>query len=400
MRPRVLASALAPLTALSLLVVAPADVAVAADSPSSSATAWQHPSRITKSMSATDKADLQATADDVIAGWDGSIPGVWIGVWDPRKGWAIVSSGSAEVGGAPATPADHSRIGSVTKTFVATEILRLVDAGKLKLSDTIGTLLPQVARNYPYVKDVTVASLLGMRSGIPDYTEVPGAMAYAYAHPEKNWTASELIGLALRSTNALGKPAYSNTNYILLGQIAKKVTGKSIFSLVNANLAKLGMKQTRLPEPGSSNMPAPASHGYSYTMGQASLDAAGVTVALGEEQKDDVTKWGQAAGSMYSTVADLGTWAASGLGTAQLSAALAKKRLDVKPINDGFITYGLGIEDLGGDWIGHDGQAIGWESRVAYNTKTGAAVVVLVNETGSLRSVMAFLQGYVRGMAS
>lgn len=400
MRIRVIGSVVASLSALSLLGAATGNAVPTSVSVTNAAPTWQHPATTSKRMSAVDKANLQQRANDIIADWDGSIPGVWIGVWDPSKGWAIVSSGQAQIGGASATNADHSRIGSVTKTFVATEILKLVDSGKLRLSDTIGKLLPQVAKNYPYVRDVTVASMLGMRSGIPDYTEVPGAMANAYLHPEQNWTASELISLGLRSAKALGAPTYSNTNYILLGQIASAITGKSIFSLVNANAARLGLKQTRLPNPGSSTMPAPFSHGYSFTMGQSSLADAGVNVAIGEEQKDDVTKWGQAAGSMYSTVSDLGRWAATGLGTAELSPALARKRLDAKPINGGFIDYGLGLERFGGNWVGHDGQAIGWESRVAYNTKTGAALVVLVNETGSLRTVLTYVKDYFPDMTA
>ncbi len=141
-------------------------------------------------------------------------------------------------------------------------------------------------------------------------------------------------------------------------------------------------------------MPAPASHGYNFAPGVFSLKQVGVTVPVGSEQQDDITQWGQAAGSMYSTVADLGRWAATGLGTEELSPALAAKRLAARPINGGAIEYGLGMESFGNDWIGHDGQAIGWESRVAYNTRTGAAAVILINETGSLRGALSIVRPY------
>jgi D-alanyl-D-alanine carboxypeptidase len=370
---------------------------VASAAPSIQVTAtdrWQGPAPTRTPMSATDRAALQATADATLAGWKGAIPGVWVGVWDPQKGWAIVSAGNAQVDGAAATKVDHSRIGSVTKTFVATQILKLVDAGKLKLSSTIGDLLPAVAKAHPYVRNVTVKQMLGMRSGIPDYTEVPGAMANAYNNPERRWTAAQLIELGLASATKLGEPKYSNTNYILLGEIARKVTGRSIFDLVNADVRRLGMKQTRLPLPGRKAMPTPFSHGYNYLPGVISLAASGVEVEVGSEQQDDVTQWGQAAGSMYSTVADMGTWAATGLGLSELSPALAAKRIAAKPISGGAIQYGLGMERFGNNWVGHDGQAIGWESRVAYNTKTGAALVILVNETGSLRNVLPIAADY------
>ena len=365
------------------------DKAAPAPAVLASAKNWQGPAPTTTPMSAANRARLQGYADDFIQDADGAVPGVWVGIWDPKKGWAVVSSGNAKVDGAAARKVDHSRIGSVTKTFVATQILRLVDQKKLTLTDTIGGLLPAIAAAHPYVKDVTVQQMLGMRSGIPDYTEVPGAMKEAYENPDRRWTARQLIELGLGSATTLGPPAYSNTNYIVLGEIARKVTGRSIFALVNADLRRLGMTQSRIPRPGQTAMPKPFTRGYNFAPGQFSLAQVGVDVPIGSEQQDDVTMWGQAAGSMYSTVADLGRWAATGLGLSELTKATAARRLNAQPINGGFIDYGLGMEDFGNGWIGHDGQAIGWEAKVAYNTKTGAAVVILVNETGSLRGATA-----------
>lgn len=386
------ASLMAPAaTAAPLPAVAPA---------APSADTWTGPKPVSKRMSAADRADLKASVDTAVARAGGQIPGAWVGVWDPKKGWAVVSTGNAVVGGARAVKADHSRIGSVTKTFVATQILRLVDRGRLRLSDTLGDLLPAVAKAHPYVKDVTVKQMLGMRSGIADYTEVPGMIKEAYENPDRDWTARQLIEVGLDSADSLGLPNYSNTNYLLLGEIARKVTGRSIFSLVNADLRRLGLTQTRLPAPGQSAIPAPASKGYTYDAGLLSFSGTGLNIASGAEQQDDATQWGQAAGSMYSTVADLGRWAATGLGLAELSPALAAKRQSFRPISGGFIQYGLGMESFGGDWVGHDGQAIGWESRVAYNTTTGAAAVVLVNETGSLAYLLPVLRAYFPDMES
>lgn len=349
-------------------------------------------------MSDADKQALQTLVSNTVDIYAPNIPGMWVGVWDPAKGWAVVSAGQAVVGGAAATTADHSRIGSATKTFVASEILRLVDATRLKLTDTIGTLLPAVAQKFPYTRNVTVQQMLGMQSGLPDYTEIPSVIRYYYNHPKVVPTAAKLINTALASTDKLGKPTYSNTNYLLLGEIARKVTGRPIWTLVNQNARKLGLTQTRLPAPGNPDMPAPASKGYNFLFGQSSLEQQGLKVPLGSEQKDDVTAWGQAAGAMYSTLENLGAWAATGLGTAGLSPALAAKRLDFRPINDGAIGYGLGMEDFGGGWIGHDGQAIGWETRVAYNTKSGAVIVIMVNDSGALGPAVAALHDYAPGM--
>ena len=89
---------------------------------------------------------------------------------------------------------------------------------------------------------------------------------------------------------------------------------------------------------------------------------------------------------MYSTISDLGAWAATGLGNTVLSQTLGEQRLTTQAIPEG--KYGLGIFAYGNGWIGHTGQLIGWESLAAYNTDTGAVFVALDNETGSLADVL------------
>jgi D-alanyl-D-alanine carboxypeptidase len=90
---------------------------------------------------------------------------------------------------------------------------------------------------------------------------------------------------------------------------------------------------------------------------------------------------------MYSTIADLGKWAGSGLGSTLLPPDLVAKRVATQTNPDG--DYSLGIDDWGQGWIGHTGQILGWESMVAYNTKTGAAFVTIVNETSSFVSALS-----------
>src|SRR5262245_43529326 len=77
------------------------------------------------------------------------------------------SIGYSQIDGAekkPLTAASRFRIGSITKTFTATMILELVDEGKLKLTDTLDKFLPQV----PNARKITIAQILGHRSGIPN----------------------------------------------------------------------------------------------------------------------------------------------------------------------------------------------------------------------------------------
>ena len=147
------------------------------------------------------------------------------------------------------------------------------------------------------------------------------------------------------------------------------------------------MDETALQAPDQTAMPSPASNGYIGTAGAESLAKIGLDLAADTDVTDWTPSWGQAGGGMYSTVADLGTWAGTGLGTSLLPADIAAQRLDFKTIPEG--AYGLGVFDYGNGWIGHPGQIIGWESLVAYNRDTGAAFTAIVNDTGNLTAAEA-----------
>ena len=359
---------------------------------------WSGAAVTTTRMSDADVAAFNTVNEAEMAA-KAAPPGMWIGVWDPKKGWHIGSYGEAVVGGAKATDGDHGRIGSVTKTFTATAVLQQVAAGKLALTDTVGTLLPDLAAKYPDVGPITVQQLLSMHSGIPDYINSGLLTQQFLDHPEKVWTPDEIIASVLTKMKIDPSVAeYSTTNYLILGEILRKVTGQAPDVVITSVATALGLKETALPAPAETAMPAPASAGYIMDAGVASLKEAGGTAKSGTTVQDATPSWGAAGGGMYSTVADLGAWGASGLGTATLPQALGDQRLQSRPIKPG-IDYGLGIIDWGNGWIGHTGQAIGWEAVVAYNAKTGAVFVGMVNETASLTAVAGAMMQYFPDLA-
>jgi D-alanyl-D-alanine carboxypeptidase len=167
----------------------------------------------------------------------------------------------------------------------------------------------------------------------------------------------------------------------------EKLTGNPIDQIVTNVAMRAGLTQSALQRPDVTKMPGPASRGYVAATGAKDMESVGAVIAPGTDVSEWTVSWGQAGGGMYSTIADLGTWARTGLGTSLLPADLAAKRLETQKIPEG--NYGLGIYDWGQGWIGHTGQLIGWESLVAYNTKSGAAFVAIVNETGSFMSAFA-----------
>ncbi len=135
------------------------------------------------------------------------------------------------------------RIGSITKQFTAVAILQLVAAGKVKLDDDVSTY---VADFPPAGHKVTVAHLLNQTSGLPSYTD------------EKTWLTTWRQDLKPSDLLAFtkGKPplfppgtdwAYSNTNYILLGEIIAKVSGESYASYLQTKLlGPAGMQHSQL----------------------------------------------------------------------------------------------------------------------------------------------------------
>jgi CubicO group peptidase (beta-lactamase class C family) len=151
--------------------------------------------------------------------------------------------GFSEINGTgkkPATSATRYRIGSISKMFTAVMVLQLVEEGKLKLTDTLDKFFPQI----PNANKITLAQVLGHRSGIYNVTEDPSFPTWK----SNAKTPAEMIALV-----AKGKPTfepgekygYSNSNYLALGYIVEKVTGKPYqIALKERITSKLGLKDT------------------------------------------------------------------------------------------------------------------------------------------------------------
>ncbi|MFM8303207.1 MAG: serine hydrolase domain-containing protein [Actinomycetota bacterium] len=330
-----------------------------------------------KEMSAKNAAKVEAKVREALAAVP-TIPGAWIGVWDPKKGAYLGAFGDAATGGAATTTADSFRIGSITKSFTAVVILSLIAGGELALTDTIAERLPALAAKYPQVADITIQQLLSMTSGITDYANVPtnGIVPQAVANPSRVFTADELITAGIEGGVTPGTTGYSTTNYIILGEIAEAVTGTPIEALIAERVTKpLGLNKTVLPAPESTSAPQPQSRGY--VIDSAELVSSGAPAVPTGTDVTDWNSWGQAGGGMWSTLEDLGAFAASESGNSLLPKKLAKARLKTKTVQEG-LDYGLGIIKWG-PWVGHQGEALGYETWALHNTKTGVTYVGVVN---------------------
>lgn len=150
------------------------------------------------------------------------------------------------------------RIASITKTFTAVAILRLAELGKLDINDPISKHISkkhqQILQQDKYdVNAITVKHLLQHISGIFDYAV--GSKDYieaAMKAPKKRWTRTEQIQFAIDHGDPVGKPGeiyhYSDTGYVLLGEIIERLTGKGLAEANREliNFEKLGLTNTWL----------------------------------------------------------------------------------------------------------------------------------------------------------
>ncbi|WP_233558818.1 serine hydrolase domain-containing protein [Micromonospora radicis] len=286
---------------------------------------------------------------------EAGVPGVLADVRDGRHDWRGAAGHAFLVEPRPMQPQLRHRIGSVTKTFVATTVLQLVDEGRLGLDDPIGRWLPDVVPGEPGAR-VTVRMLLNHTSGIGNYTN---ALIDSYASiPRMRVTsyapaALVAIGLAMPPTNAPGAGfSYSNTNYVLAGLLIGAVTGNDAVAEVQRRILR-PLRLTGTSFPGTDpTIRGPHSGAYFAPFGV-------------RDHSEFNMSWAWTAGEMIATTADLNTFFRALLGGDLLSPAALDEMLDGVPIRPDLPaagSYGLGIRTFAtpcGEFWGHDGAVIG-----------------------------------------
>lgn len=152
--------------------------------------------------------------------------------------------------GETVSPYTTYQIGSVTKTYTATCILRLIQDGKISLDDQMSKYFP----NCEPIKKITVYNLLHMDSGIPDLVNYPD-QSFVHRNDEfmgelaAGTLSSEKIVDYLCDAKPVFEPGarveYSNTNFILLALIIEQVTGKTYHEYLNELIiSPLGLEHT------------------------------------------------------------------------------------------------------------------------------------------------------------
>ncbi|WP_433331364.1 serine hydrolase domain-containing protein [Spirillospora sp. CA-294931] len=286
------------------------------------------------------------------------------------RGAQTARAGVADPAGSRPVPwnARH-RIGSTTKTFVATVVLQLVGEGKIGLDDTVERWLPGVVNgNGNDGRKVTVRHLLGHTSGLPDYEDAPleGAATPEEFRRERfrTFRPEQLVATAMRH-RPLFKPgkewAYANVNYVLAGMIIERATGAPWAQAVHERVIEpLGLADTLIPGT-SAYLPSPRLAAYKR------LRPGGPLV--------DVSTFaaGHADASMISTTGDVNRFFRALLGGRLLKPAqlreMQKTRL-AKPFAAIWDKpgYGLGLMKRRlpcGEWVWFHGG--GWWNAITDN---------------------------------
>jgi len=265
------------------------------------------------------------------------------------------------------TPLDENlifRVGSLTKMFTAALILRLVDKDLLTLEDTVDQWIPDAVRNSDII---TVRQLLHHRSGVAEFSAAPGFSE------EQAWTPEELLALVTGSDPQFFPDEYfryTNTNYLLLGMIAERVTGQTYENLVQTELLDvLGLEHTYVPT--TSYFPEAHANGYEQRTDNAFVEVTGF---------QPTAPW--AAGAMISNLFDLAKWVEALFKGLLLNSDTQEQLVDFLPMSDSDAWYGLGVIKLSDGRQGHSGSIQGFYSQ-AWRVN-GYTVVSLSNSRMAL----------------
>ncbi len=295
------------------------------------------------------------------------IPGVVVGLWMPGKGSYVRATGVADkTTRRPMTTDQFFRIGSETKTFTVTALLKLVDDGRIGLDDTISAYIDGV----PNGDRITLRHLAEMRSGLFPYSADPDFEHDLLSDPSRSFTPQEVLAYGFKHANtfAPGKEfQYSNSNLVLLGLVIEKVSGHRLADFIDKRVLRPArLRHTFFPE--GPEFPEPHPRGYTNQTLSGEI----------EDATDWNPSWAWAAGAMISDLHDLRRWAKIVATGTLLSPETQAQRLRTLPTGYPGTSYGLGIFESGG-WIGHNGSIPGYETATVYLPSKKATLVVMLN---------------------
>ncbi len=290
--------------------------------------------------------------------------------------------------GVPATTDMHFRNGAVAISYVSTLLMLLVEEQQLSLDDLVSTWLPELR----YADQVTVGQLAQMTSGYADYVADPEMSDAQYAQPFRQWTPEELIAYSTRQP-LVYRPGtnwnYSHTNYVILGLVLEKATGRPVDQLLTEKVLRpLGLTNT--VDTGTPAIPEPALHAFTSERREYLKLKPGTPFS--EESTYWNPSWTITRGAIQTTdIHDLHA-TARGIGGGTLLSPESYRQLITKDLigkttalpgcatcipQQPAYSYGLGIVNSG-NWLLQNPLFSGGAGAFGYHPGTRTAIAVAV----------------------
>ena len=310
---------------------------------------------------------------------DKRTPGIAVGIIKDGKlvfarGFGVMS---VENPSRPVTAETLFHMASITKPFVATSVMQLMERGKVNLDEPVMKYLPYFKLKDPRYKAITVRQLLTHTSGMPDVTN------YGWDKPEYDDGSLERYVRSLGEVSLRWEPgtnfAYSNMAYEVLGDLVAKVSGKTFEDYVAENILQpVGMKSSTLLLKRAD--PAKLATGHTQSKDKLVKPVAHYPYNRAHTPSSN----------LHSNVEDMARWVLVNLNYGELDGRriLQRSTYDImwKPAvqtgrnKDNHVGISWFLGDLGGEpFISHSGGDDGFRALVAFSTKRNVGLVVMTN---------------------
>ncbi|WP_328659140.1 serine hydrolase domain-containing protein [Nocardia salmonicida] len=296
------------------------------------------------------------------------------------------------------SPVGHFRIGSLTKTLVATVVLMLVGEGRLTLDDTVQQWVPDTVHgNGNDGAGITVRQLLQHTSGIHENAPEMATADDYYRLRYQVRDPRETVASAMRHPPEFAPGtgwSYSNVGYVLLGMIIERAVDRPWYDEVRARILEpLGLRDTHWPG-DTAGLPTPHARGYQQ------FEVDGPLIDVTELVDAD------ASAGYLSTTADVGTFYRSLLGGKLLRPEELAQMRKTAPV-DGVIEqvwpgagYGLGLFSVplscGGTYWMHNGGQTGFLTNVGVTEDGNRSAVVSLSATLAVGEDVPHSKGFAQ----
>lgn len=327
------------------------------------------------------KKNIQAKLDE----WHktGKFPGATLGVvMADGESFGLAVGYSDRDSRREMKPSDRMLAGSTGKTFAAAMAMQLVKDGKIGLDDKVEKYLGKETwyARLPNAKDITVRQLMNHTSGLVRYEFKKEFTDFLTANPYKVWTPEERLAYLFDEKPPFdaGKGwDYSDTNYIVLGMILERVTGKQFYDEANKRFVKKFKLSNTIPQEG----PVLKGVVQGYAGANNPFGGKDAMIENGKFVVNPQLEW--TGGGWASTGEDLARWAKLMYEGKAFDPSMVPIMLDGVPAKLGpNVKYGLGViirPTAAGVTYGHSGFFPGYVTDMMYFPEKKIAVAVQIN---------------------